>query len=249
MELLRREILILIGVGVLMILLPILFTQDLGLISFKETGPIGDTIGGITAPLIGFFGAVLLYLTLKAQIEANKQIQAQFKDQAIKESLEKLVALYEDRIKTLAVEINSFQFSVDINVNHQSHPRDFQTFLGSQAIYQLLKQRRQIYTPEWKSAYILEPKFEELRQLLIWFLAISDSLNKEVFIENPHENEKIKSYFEKKLRYYFTSKLKGTFLSMVKYKAPDIECPNCSSTHGIPEDLFEIVKKIEQQLE
>ena len=44
----------------------------------QNTGVIGDTIGGITAPFINFFGAILVYLALKEQIKANDLIQKQF---------------------------------------------------------------------------------------------------------------------------------------------------------------------------
>lgn len=41
---------------------------------FSNTGNIGDTIGGITAPIINLFGAFLLYISLKEQIKANEKI-------------------------------------------------------------------------------------------------------------------------------------------------------------------------------
>lgn len=39
---------------------------------FSQTGSIGDTIGGITAPIVGLVSIVLLWLTLKAQLDYNK---------------------------------------------------------------------------------------------------------------------------------------------------------------------------------
>ena len=36
---------------------------------FDHIGEIGDTIGGLTAPVIGLLNAVLLYLTLREQFE------------------------------------------------------------------------------------------------------------------------------------------------------------------------------------
>jgi hypothetical protein len=46
-----------------------------GNIDFSETGQIGDTIGGITAPFIGVLSILLLYITLKVQIKVNKSQQ------------------------------------------------------------------------------------------------------------------------------------------------------------------------------
>lgn len=41
---------------------------------FSETGQIGDTIGGITAPIINILGALLVYISFREQVKAN-QIQ------------------------------------------------------------------------------------------------------------------------------------------------------------------------------
>lgn len=82
---------------------PYIFTQTwLGKVfNFgANTGPIGDTIGGITAPIIGFLSAILVYLAFKAQIKANeiqmKAIEKQTKDNA------KAIELQEKAIKQQA---------------------------------------------------------------------------------------------------------------------------------------------------
>jgi len=60
---------------------PIIFTLP-GFICFNEstTGQIGDTIGGITAPFLGFISILFLYLTLKEQQNFNgtQQIASDF---------------------------------------------------------------------------------------------------------------------------------------------------------------------------
>ncbi|WP_321281649.1 hypothetical protein [Marinifilum fragile] len=40
--------------------------------NFEKTGSVGDTIGGITAPIMNLIGAILIYISFKAQINANK---------------------------------------------------------------------------------------------------------------------------------------------------------------------------------
>jgi hypothetical protein len=40
-------------------------------------GTVGDTIGGITSPVSQLLGSILIYLALKAQLDANKIIQNQ----------------------------------------------------------------------------------------------------------------------------------------------------------------------------
>lgn len=51
------------------------------LTDLKETGAIGDTIGGVTSPLVGLLGALLVYFALKEQIKANELIADQFEEQ------------------------------------------------------------------------------------------------------------------------------------------------------------------------
>lgn len=55
----------------IMLIAPFIFTRS-WLISFKDTGPIGDTIGGITAPIVNLIAAVLVYLSFRQQLVANE---------------------------------------------------------------------------------------------------------------------------------------------------------------------------------
>lgn len=44
---------------------------------FSNSGPIGDTIGGVTAPFINAIAAILVFVAFKEQVKANKLIQEQ----------------------------------------------------------------------------------------------------------------------------------------------------------------------------
>lgn len=54
--------------------MPFLFTRTAVCdnLVFTETGQIGDTIGGITAPFIVIINIILLIITLRAQLRFNK---------------------------------------------------------------------------------------------------------------------------------------------------------------------------------
>lgn len=67
----RIDILLLLGV-IFTILSPWIFTRSLGIINLQDTGEIGSTIGGITAPITSLIGAFLIYYALVAQRQANK---------------------------------------------------------------------------------------------------------------------------------------------------------------------------------
>lgn len=67
---------------------PILFTRTLnGFPQFHDTGQIGDTIGGLTSPVIGILNALLLWWTLRKQ---GQQIYEQNLQDRIHRLIDKL---------------------------------------------------------------------------------------------------------------------------------------------------------------
>lgn len=79
----RRVIYIMIAGAIILIAMPILVTQLNWFLDFSktETGVIGDTIGGITSPVIGVISALLIYFSFRAQVNANRIIQKQITEQ------------------------------------------------------------------------------------------------------------------------------------------------------------------------
>ena len=65
---------LIIGLPLLVVVSPYLLTQFSGIIPFNaESGAIGDTIGGITAPLVNILGAILIFISFQEQVKANTQ--------------------------------------------------------------------------------------------------------------------------------------------------------------------------------
>jgi len=121
---------ILIGIAALWIFFgPMLITQLSWGVNFggkdNNTGQIGDTIGGISAPIVGFVSIILLYLALTKQIESNK-IQQKSSDSAIHEANFRF--LYEE-IKTLKIQAEQFKF-IKINGDEVTGAHAF-NFLSS----------------------------------------------------------------------------------------------------------------------
>lgn len=81
----KIELYIFIGFGILLFIIPYLFTRSWGILPIED---IGGTIGGVTAPFLGFFGSILVYLALKAQVKANELINEQFLLQQSKENIQ-----------------------------------------------------------------------------------------------------------------------------------------------------------------
>ena len=70
------------GGAALTVAAPIVFTWTYG-VQIDSKGEIGSVLGGITAPVVGLLGAILVYYALKEQIAANKLINDQFEQQKI----------------------------------------------------------------------------------------------------------------------------------------------------------------------
>lgn len=70
---------------------PWLFTKGWTSIDFTNTGQIGDTIGGLTAPFLNLLSVTLLYLTLKEQMKFN---QKQVIDSARKNTADTLIRMH-----------------------------------------------------------------------------------------------------------------------------------------------------------
>lgn len=89
---------ILISIGVVLIILvaPFIFTSPyyLARFNFSGTGSVGDTIGGLTAPFINGLAAILVFIAFREQVKANKLLVS--RDQA-RDVLEQIKAIQENR--------------------------------------------------------------------------------------------------------------------------------------------------------
>lgn len=103
------------------LLLPILFTRPnlfaIDLFDFSNTGAIGDTIGGITAPFINGLAAILVYIAFMEQVKVNKnseetrRIDLMLTElKQIKSDFESINKLQEDLKYRMADGIASFDY-------------------------------------------------------------------------------------------------------------------------------------------
>jgi len=70
----KKEILIILGLIIILFISVFVFTREgiWGFFNFGKPNEIGDTIGGITSPIINIFAAVLVYKSFTAQTTANE---------------------------------------------------------------------------------------------------------------------------------------------------------------------------------
>lgn len=130
------KIILWIGIPVI-ILSPIILTQYSGYFDFTDTGNIGDTIGGITAPFINVISAILIFLALKAQIQANMIVQVQINKQIIDKEQDMESKQMKQYYSNLKNNIDTFKYSTlkmsEIGAENKIHLQ------GSEAIYKMLE--------------------------------------------------------------------------------------------------------------
>jgi hypothetical protein len=119
---------------ILMLLLPWLLTHFSSFISFDGTsGSIGDTIGGVTAPISGLLGAYLVFLALKAQVKANEKIQEQIERQEVREERNQTQVFLDGIINLIKAEIEKFSFVIEEYDYDIEQPNDM-TYRGEYAL-------------------------------------------------------------------------------------------------------------------
>ncbi|RXM41479.1 hypothetical protein BOQ62_00150 [Chryseobacterium sp. CH21] len=95
---------------------PLIFTLKLDLIDFTETGQIGDTIGGITAPFINVLNAILIYIAFTEQLKANNLLKEQIdgedrKEQGRLQNIETLIKF--DIIHNIVPNLQSLKAEIE----------------------------------------------------------------------------------------------------------------------------------------
>lgn len=221
----------LIGIGIFLCLIaPLVATQKSfwDSFDFSQTGQIGDTIGGITAPIVNIIGAILVFFALKAQIDANKLIQEQFEEQKTDESNRKKLLYITEQINIIRADLNDFTFSFRKN-NYKYN------YSGADGIYEFLKSIKKggdhhVDYDDWLTQ---NPKINELIQLLN---IIRYQLQ---VIENIEISNQDKNYYVSLIDYQFNSKIYQSMLAFRKYKRRDQKiCSGCNEKHGIPDEIF-----------
>ncbi len=129
---------IMIGFGLaafFVIIAPWLFSMPSGIGGFSEgTAHVGDTIGGITAPITNLIGAILVFLALVAQVDANDQIRIQILKQEADSQQQKKVQYIKEDLTVLRRDIDDFEY-IYKGIGATTAPV---TYKGSQAIHKLL---------------------------------------------------------------------------------------------------------------
>ncbi len=226
-----------IGIGIfLCIMAPLIATQKAFWESFdfSQTGEIGDTIGGITAPIVNIIGAILVFYALKAQIDANRLIQDQFDEQKADELNRKKLLYITEQVNVIRADLNDFKYTF-----RNAH------YSGADGIYEFLKSIKEggDHYVEFQEFLNQNPKINEFVNLL---RIISKQID---IIKSENISETDKDYFLSLIKYQYDSKIQQSIMAFGKHKRSEQEtCSGCNQKHGIPDEIFDECDRIAAKL-
>lgn len=207
----------LIGGGVLIVFAPWLLAIKCNLISFADTGEIGDTIGGITAPIVNFMGALLVYYALRAQINANALIFDQFEYQ-------KMSTYISGQISFIREDINNFRL-IDRRITNKPEP-------GTESISKLFS----VLCDESHGTYFFENHMREIDQIAMFLDRLCIILLK---IDECTLSESDKKQFYETVLFTYVNQLKGILDSSEAYRFDKIGADQHGKRKvGIPETIY-----------
>ena len=216
----------------------------------KSSQDIASTVGGILGTTFSFFGSVLVYFALKAQIEANEQVRKQFEKQEETEYFRNKINFVNEKINTLREEVNNFVY-VYKDESVKGSPLHIE-YKGSQAFHVLLSKNVDTFKGKSKkNSFELQPKFHELYRLLLFIRDTVSIIEIEQFDRIPNKSDQIKLELYSTLNYFYSTKLKWNFKSVENFESKhNGDCSHeCGYNHGLPSELFEVVRIINEKLE
>lgn len=239
----RAKWFLLVG-GLVILIMPFLLTGHFfhETFNFSETGQIGDTIGGITAPFLNLIGAFLVFYALQAQVKANELIQDQIdKDNEAKEcenEAQNLNQLY----SYLTDNINRFHFTT-LPIEQLKNTDIIKTDIehsGGEAFYHLFSQIRCHYHGSQEELHSNQSVSELISVLKIMDLVLDKLKN---------TKSKNKEILTTLVRHLFDYKIVTRIREESEAELQVIFCEECECNHGLPDDLRNLILQIRQKLD
>ena len=193
---------------------------------YSTSGQIGDTIGGITAPIVNLISAFLVFLALKAQIDANNVIQKQI-DETKKE---RDVEVHSKELNILFSYLEKQITSIEYVGN------DGNTYTGTKGISHILK--RAITLNHLNSDSLPLPEYASVFSSLRLFEMILEKIK----ISNAPIKER-ELYNELVAHLYYTFYFSAQHVVLEKIKSNGI-CSTCNSKHELPGEHINLTEKI-----
>jgi hypothetical protein len=91
---------LLLGVFLIFVLPSWLITQP-PFINYKDSGPIGDSIGGLSGPIVGLIAAILTFWAFWAQFKANQQQKTDLQVERFENKFYQMIQIHRDNVSEL----------------------------------------------------------------------------------------------------------------------------------------------------
>lgn len=230
----QKRALIALFAGVLLILFaPTVITSFsiLG-IDFLNTGQIGDTIGGITSPISGIMGSILVYLALVEQVKANEIINIQLKENRIEQDQKKKIDYYRETIHALREDILSFSTTYQ-----QKNFRNTGSII-QHGVEALATELQNLKNYVFNSHHKLDtdPKLNQIKEVLNTFELLIFELESDDLSVIETRN------LIQKIRHEVVTKLQAPIENAIPIikKGMAVPCAVCGKTHtSLPEQILE----------
>lgn len=245
------RVILVVGI-VLIVFAPFILTrQGCEYLDFTNTGQIGDTIGGITAPIVNLIAAILVYYAFTAQVKANEIIQKQFdEDNKAKEidaetqNLNKLYEYIRDSIDNFKYRCLNDGYEPIKDDNGILHDGEYEKGsltekIGSSAFYMCFSHIRCNYHGT-EDDLLKDPCVSEIYSVLVLINELLDNISR--------SNAKNKTILKKLIDHLFNYKVIVS-IREESYDSLKVEyCDHCNRNHGVPNNILNIIEEIKTKL-
>lgn len=184
---------------VLIFTLPAIF--DRFKLSNEHTSNIGSTIGGITAPFLGIVSSILLFITIRLQIETNEKSR-------IKNEADIIFLL----LNQLDSEYDKFYFAYEKGPT--GGIKTAYKFSGLEGVHKFIHD----FCHEWKSISVQISDIYEVRQIELLTHSYSLVFNK---LKESYLDETLKLHFHLKLKAIYEFKFHNEIKQLL-YKCVEL---------------------------
>ena len=226
-QIILKKAQIILGIGIFLILIAPYFFTRVGYVIFDEsTGPIGDTIGGITSPIASLIGSVLVFYALKAQIDANKVIQQQISRQKREDGKRQVLQYINQQIEIIRKDIGSFSITDKVSQGFEE-PDKYIVKTGLAAISKYVEELQYFGERDHgEPIYESNPTLAQFYYLLELISQLAFKINKEKI------NKRDRKFYLAVLRYEYKTKIRAVFKANEEYRMSNIEpCGKCGKRH------------------
>ncbi len=193
---------------------------------YSTTGQIGDTIGGITSPIVNLISAFLVFFALKAQIDANNIIQEQINEEKVARSQEnqskELTTLFSYLDKT----VSSIEY---VSPNGPVH-------IGTKAILNILT--RTINLSHFGSSELAVPEYASVFSSLRLYEMLLEKIQTSIA---PIEERELLN--EMASHSYYTYHGAANNIALEKNKNTGV-CDQCKKRHTLSDEHVQITNNI-----